>query len=153
MRRVRITELRAFTLSLLIQSFSSYSWPYWKFLVRGFLSRPSMSAETVTMAVKGHHFFKMTRRVLEVDRFKKYLESLADSFRERASEVSAPDLQAKVEELRAYRDQVLGQMRSKYRRVHKDFRVYAEEALASFKVTMDDLISNLAAKAPTGLPA
>lgn len=63
-RRVTFTELRAFLLSLVRQTFSSYSLSYWKFLVKGLLARPRMLAETVTMAVKGHHFFRMTQQVL-----------------------------------------------------------------------------------------
>ncbi len=62
-RKVTVTEVRAFLLSLLRQTFSSYSWAYWKYLVRGLIARPRMLAETVTMAVKGHHFFRMTRIV------------------------------------------------------------------------------------------
>ena len=62
-RKVTFTELRAFLFSLVRQTFSSYSWAYWKFLVKGLLARPRMLAETVTMAVKGHHFFRMTRIV------------------------------------------------------------------------------------------
>lgn len=146
-RRIRATELRAFTLSLLVQSFSSYGWPYWKFLVRGFLARPTMTAETVTMAVKGHHFFKMTKRVLEVDRFRQSLDELARAFRDRASGVGAPDLAAKLAELRAYRDRVVTRMQARYRHIHKDFRVYADEALASFKAGVDDLIAGLASQA------
>jgi radical SAM superfamily enzyme YgiQ (UPF0313 family) len=64
-RRITVTELRAFLFSLVRQTFSSYSLSYWKYLVRGLLSRPRMLAETVTMAVKGHHYFRMTRDVLE----------------------------------------------------------------------------------------
>ena len=63
-RRITFTELRAFLFSLVRQTFSRYSLAYWKFLVRGLLARPRMLAETVTMAVKGHHFFRMTDIVL-----------------------------------------------------------------------------------------
>ncbi|MGD1148054.1 MAG: B12-binding domain-containing radical SAM protein [Thermoanaerobaculaceae bacterium] len=147
-RRVKATELRAFVLSILRQTFSSYSWAYWKFLVRGFLAKPSMLAETVTMAVKGHHFFKMTRCVLEVDTFVRNLEGIARSFEERVRNVSAADLQLRVAELTAYRDRVVARMRTHYRRLNRDFRVYAEDAVAEFQATMDDLIARLS----TGLP-
>lgn len=63
-RRITFTELRAFLHSLIRQTCSSYSFSYWKFLVRGLLARPRMLAETVTMAVKGHHYFRMTDIVL-----------------------------------------------------------------------------------------
>jgi len=41
-------------------------------------------------------------------------------------------------------------MRARYRKIHKDFRVYAEYALARFKANMDDLIAKIAAQ---GTPA
>ena len=147
-RRVKAAEFRAFVLSLLRQTFSSYSWAYWKFLVRGFLAKPSMLAETVTMAVKGHHFFKMTRGVLEVDTFVRYLEGVARSFEKRVRNVSAADLQVRIAELTAYRDRVVARMRTRCRRLQRDFRVYAEDALAEFQATMDDLIARLSAALP-----
>jgi radical SAM superfamily enzyme YgiQ (UPF0313 family) len=64
-RRITLTEVRALLFSLVRQTFSSYSLSYWKFLAKGLLARPRMLAETVTMAVKGHHYFRMTRIVLE----------------------------------------------------------------------------------------
>lgn len=152
-RRVKTAELRAFVLSLLRQTFSSYSWAYWKFLVRGFLAKPWMTAETVTMAVKGHHFFKMTRCVLEVDQFVRTLEGIARSFEETVRNVSAPDLQVRVAELTAYRDRVVARMRSRYRRLHRDFRVYAEEAIADFQATMDDVIARLSVGLPPAATA
>jgi len=152
-RRVGKTELRAFTLSLLLQTFSSYSWPYWKFMVRGFLAKPSMLAETVTMAVKGHHFFKMTQRFLELEQFKNALDSVARAFPEEAAAVSAATPRPKLAELEAYRDRVLAEMRSRYRKIHKDFRVYADDALATFKSTLDDLIAKIAAQSVAPSPS
>ena len=152
-RRVQGAELRAFVLSLVRQTFSSYSWAYWKFLVRGVIAKPRMIAETVTMAVKGHHFFKMTRNVLEVDRFVRTLEGIARSFEETVRDVSAADLEVRVAELTAYRDRVVARMRSRYRRLHRDFRVYAEQAIADFQATMDDLIARLSAGPPPATTA
>ena len=145
-RRIGASEIRAVLLSLLRQTFSRYSWSYWRFLVRGFLARPSMVAETVTMAVKGHHFFKMTRNVLEVDRFRQTLERLARSFEERVRAVPAQDLSERVAELRDYRDRVVARMRARYRRLHADFRTYAEEAVVSFQDTLDELIAGVAGR-------
>ena len=142
-RRVRAAELRAALLSVLRQSFSTYSWSYWRFLIRGFLTRPSMLAETVTMAVKGHHFFKMTKNVLEVDRFKQTLDRLAQAFEQRAREVSQQELKERVAELREYRDRVVARMRARYRRLHADFRIYAEDAVAAFQNTLDELIAGI----------
>jgi len=74
-RRIGLMELRALVMSLCVQTFSSYGWAYWKFLVKGLLARPRMAAETLTMAVRGHHFFRITRNLLEVDRLKAALDA------------------------------------------------------------------------------
>jgi len=152
-RRITRVELRAFVLSLIFQTFSSYGWSYWKFMIRGFLAKPGMLAETVAMAVKGHHFFKMTRCILQLERFKRSLELVADTFPEKAAVLPVPDHKSRVAELEAYRDRVLAEMRRRYGKVHKDFRVYAEDALVRFKSSMDDLIARIAAQnAPVPSP-
>ena len=143
-RRVRGAELRAFALSLLRQTFSRYSWAYWRFLVRGFLAKPAMLAEAVTMAVKGHHFFKITRNMLEVDRVVRTLEQLAGSLEESIKDASAREVKERAAELTAYRDRVVARMRTRCRRINKDFRAYAEEAVTDFQATIDDLIASLA---------
>jgi radical SAM superfamily enzyme YgiQ (UPF0313 family) len=152
-RKVHVAELRAFALSLLRQTFSRYSWAYWKFLIRGFLARPLMVAEAVTMAVKGYHFFKMTRNVLEVDRFRMALEDLTHSFERSLRDVSAAEIRSRIAELTAYRDRVVARMHARCRRINKDFRIYAEEAVAHFRATMDELIAGLAAGLPPTVPA
>lgn len=63
-RRVGRTELRALVMSLVLQTLSGYGWQYWKFLGRALFASPKLFAEAITMAVKGHHYFKMTARVL-----------------------------------------------------------------------------------------
>jgi radical SAM superfamily enzyme YgiQ (UPF0313 family) len=147
-RRVRTAEVRAFVLSLLRQTFSRYAWAYWKFLIRSFFAKPLMVAEAVTMAVKGHHFFKMTRNVLEVDWVRRRLDELARSLEERIRDGSARDLKVRVAEIAAYRDRVVHRMQARCRRINRDFRVYAEDAIADFRATVDDIIG----RAADGLP-
>ena len=63
-RHIGWSQLRALFLSLILQSVSGYGWQYWKFLVRAVLTKPRLFSEAVTMAVKGHHYFKMTQYLL-----------------------------------------------------------------------------------------
>ena len=63
---------------------------------------------------------------------------------EKATAVSDPYFKPKVAELEAYRDRVLADMRAKYRKIHKDFRVYAEDALTRFQANLDELVARLA---------
>ena len=145
-RRISVTEVKAFAHSLLRQTFSSYSFAYWRFLLRAAVARPRMLAETVTMAVKGHHYFKMTKNLLEVDRFQQNLEKLASTFEEKVRELSEEDLEARLAELRAYRDNVVSRLRTRYRRVDVDFRAHAEEAVSRYLAFTEALLSELPAR-------
>jgi hypothetical protein len=136
-------ELRALVMSLVVQTFSRYGWAYWKFLLRAFLARPQMVPETMTMAVKGHHFFRITRNLLELDRFKSSLSRLAKAFEGRLEGIKGEDYANRLADLKAYRDQALEQMRSRYGKLNQDFRSYADEAVASFKATLDELVARL----------
>jgi len=145
-RRIAYTEMRAFVHSLVRQTFSTYSLSYWRFLLRGALARPRMLAETVTMAVKGHHFFRMTKNVLEVDRIQQNLESFARAFEEKARAASGVDVKERIVELKAYRDRVIARKKARLRRLDEDFRVYADEAVARFRATTEELLARLAAE-------
>ncbi len=136
-RRIRLGESRALLRSLLVQGFSSYARDYWKFLWKGLTANPRRIADLVTMAVKGHHYFQMTRHMLEVDRFRLNLEAWARAFEERARTLSAAGGPERWAELTGFRTQVRDRMREGYGRIHRDFRVYAEQAMARLQARLD----------------
>jgi radical SAM superfamily enzyme YgiQ (UPF0313 family) len=142
-RRVQLAEVRAFFHSLLVQTFSFYGRQYWKFILRATWARPKMFAETISLAVKGHHFFKMTRGILAVERFKAKLDTLLAAVADRAAAVSATDLATKVAELQLLRQKMLVDIRREYRRLHRDFRVYASEALTRFDAVVGEILASL----------
>lgn len=151
-RAIHLTEFKAFVRSLFIQTFSSYSWAYWKFLVEGLITRPLMVAETVTMAVKGHHYFKMTRSVLELDRFRTTLDEWSRAFEQCLPTSAVEDSSKKLADLKARKEKTLAQMRARYRHLHKDFRGYADEAVATFQATLDNLIARFAQESMAPAP-
>lgn len=73
-RSIHWNELRAFALSLVRQSFSSYGIHYLGFLLKTMRSRAGLFPEAIALAIKGHHFFKITRDMLAADRFKRILQ-------------------------------------------------------------------------------
>lgn len=147
-RKIRLTELRAFALSLAIQTFSRYAPSYWRFIIRGFLARPRMAPETITMAIKGHHFFKMTRGVLELDRFQVALSGLERAFADRVRASAASGRTGRFDELKAYRDQLLVQVSRLYRKVPRDFREAAGGAVDAFRASIDGFLAGLVTQAP-----
>lgn len=58
-------EIHAFFVSLFRQSFSRYGLRYLFFLARSLFSSGIVFAEAVALAVKGHHFFTITRQILK----------------------------------------------------------------------------------------
>lgn len=56
-------ELRAVISSLLKQGGSWYGWWYFFFLVRALLMRPHEAVRIMTLAIKGHHYFTITKQM------------------------------------------------------------------------------------------
>jgi len=61
---LKLYQVRAFLLSLLLQTFSRYGLTYLRYLARVLVTTPRHITEAVTMAVKGHHFFAMTEAIV-----------------------------------------------------------------------------------------
>jgi len=131
-RRIRLPELRAFFQSLLRQTFSRYGTSYWVYLLKSFCSRPLMATEIVTLAVKGHHFFTITRALLSLERFKERLETLREDF-----EVRRGQLQRGLPRTRAdllhYRDRLLKRAQAFGRRVHPDLQDKTRALIEAFQ--------------------
>ena len=137
-RRIRLVELRAFFHSLIRQTFSRYSLAYWSYLLRGLWLRPRMVAEIVTMAVKGHHFFTITRSLLELEKFKDRLQGsrleLEDRFK-RAIQGNAKSLAA----WKSYRARLVQQAKARCDRFHPDFKHSAVRAFEEFRKAAERL--------------
>lgn len=143
-RRIRLAELRALVLSISRQTFSFYGLEYMKFISKVLITKPSSFQLAITLAVKGHHFIKITRETLVVDNFRVYLEKLSDSFnqllKEKIDGVSALDISAAVVSLKAYRDKSIADLKHEFEQIHRDFQPYAEEALLNFEQMIDQII-------------
>ena len=148
-RQLHAMELRAFARSLVVQTFSRYGWAYWRFLVQGFFARPLMVPETVTLAVKGHHYFKMTRSLLELERFKAGLQELARAFEARVQSAAIRlHLPQRLPALQAPHARAPPHIPPPHRRLPRDFRAYADEAVAAFRATLEVGLSRFSDEAP-----
>lgn len=142
-RKIRFSEIRAFWLSIFIQTFSKYGLEYWKFIFKAILVKPKMISEVVTMAVKGHHFFKITRGLLDVDCFKKKLNDMSVSFGIQLEKLeNTLEGKKKMQAIQAYSDKIILEIRREYGKLNKDFQVYAEEALLNFEMMIKKIMSD-----------
>ena len=131
-RKVRFMEVRALLQSLVRQSFSRYGFAYWAYLLRGLARRPRMVAEIVAMAVKGHHFFTITRSLLRFERLKERLASLQRDLAVRLEEAAA-SARTSRSDLLAFRARLLRRAQAGCRRVHPDLRDKAAKAYSEFR--------------------
>lgn len=131
-RRVGLTELRAFVRSLLRQTFSRYGLAYWMFLIRGFGTRPRMGAEIVTMAVKGHHFFTITRGILALARLRTRLDKLQEELDQWLREAVTAGRKDRINP-DALRLRLIRIAQRQYQRIHPDFRPRAAQLLQAFQ--------------------
>ena len=146
-RKIGASELRALVMSLFKQTFSFYGLEYVKFMAKVVATRPTRFSEAVTLAVKGHHFLKITRETLRLEKFKRILDELSASIHEKVKgkieEISAFDVQVAIRELTAYRDRLLADLHREYENLHTDFQPFAEEALQNFERMMDQIFQDL----------
>lgn len=139
-RKVRATELRAFLHSLVRQTFTRYAFSYWSYLVRALWMRPLMAAEIVAMAVKGHHFFVITRNLLELERFKDRLAHSRRDLEIRLRRVVRGSAES-LADWKTYRDRAVEQARTGSTRLSPDFRIDANRAFEEFHAAVERLLA------------
>ncbi|MBL7995129.1 B12-binding domain-containing radical SAM protein [bacterium] len=148
-RRIRLPELRALFMSLTCQTFSFYGLHYIKFIGKVLVTRPASFQLAITLAVKGHHFMKITRETLAVANLGAYKEKLLDAFRQIVKEkfegISASDLTEIMKIAGTYKDQSITDLKREYNRIHHDFQPYAEELLQNFEQMIDEILIELSA--------
>lgn len=81
--RVEKGDLAAFGRSFLTQTFSRYGFRYLSFLFKAALFYTDNFALAVNIAVKGHHFFTITRLTLATDEFNSYAARVTARFESR----------------------------------------------------------------------
>ena len=140
-RRIRLPELRACLHSLARQTFTSYGAVYWLYLLRALWRRPRLAPEIVALAVKGHHFFTITRGLLELESFKEGLERLRRKLEDRLHGARQGN-QASLVALEAYRARLLKRALARCNRIGPDFRNGAIAALQEFRTTTAFLLAH-----------
>ena len=86
-RPLRKNDLRAFFLSLLKQTFSSYGIHYLHYLMQALWYNHKNLNLTINLAIKGHHFFKMTNEIIMADEFSSMLKISIKSLQKQAAEI------------------------------------------------------------------
>ncbi len=133
-RRVTWSGVRALLLSILKQGFSRYGWAYVSFLAGVVAHRPRLFADAVAFAVKGYHFFTITRRILEAEELADLLAREKLSLGGRVAAVAASGRARLARELRRTIVRVLIRVRRRYRALSGDVQEQAARAYREFSL-------------------
>jgi radical SAM superfamily enzyme YgiQ (UPF0313 family) len=146
--KVRWTELRAGWRSFTRQPFTFYGVHYLVYLARALSTKPRMFPEAVSLAVKGHHFFQMTRGLLAVDALRARAERVRRAYAARIERARASlDPARALARLARKRERILRRARRRVRGLDRAFRRMGEEILIGLEETLR--VSHRAAARPS----
>ena len=126
------SNIRALLLSLGRQTFSPYGLSYLRFLSHALLSRPAQFPDAVAAAIKGYHFFAITRRVLEAEALTVLLARAARSLGERVAAAMAGGGVRLAREVRRSIIHALIRVRRRYRTLSEDMQGQVARAYRDF---------------------
>ena len=144
--RIRYNELHALFLSLFRQTFSSYGHHYLKFLGKIIFGHLRHFPLAISFAVKGHHFFKMTKNIVKAEYFSLRLERAKAVLRERtiaAHLENAPAQKRRLLRLGRKLVHINRRIVKKYYRLNRDVRAYLDEQYNDFQKTFRRTISSI----------
>lgn len=128
---IRRGDLRAFFRSLLLQGFSRYGLRYLGFLVWTAVSRPARFPMAVTLAVRGHHYFRITREILEAHAFAAMVRELAERL---SAEVTRwADVQHRVRTVEAQVGRLLRLVRRAYEGLSAEAQHLVRDMVGEFE--------------------
>jgi hypothetical protein len=130
---LRPGDTAAFFRSLWRQVFSRYGLRYLGLLLWTALTRPGRFPTAVTLAVRGHHYFRITREILEAHAFTTAIRDFTEALRAEAARLAAAPIARPVQALEAYLGGLLGTVRRAYQRLSDEARVLVGDALEQFE--------------------
>ena len=146
---VGMNEVRAIGKSLRRQLFSRQGPAYLKFIAKVARDHPRMLTQAFHLAVMGYHFEKVTSQQIAIHDFKEFLEAELDSFT-RAVSHSVRSGAREVEELKVQVQELFSRVHSRYEAMHDDIRYGVEDALESFRSSVNAQVDQFARLAVAG---
>jgi hypothetical protein len=143
-RSVDMTQIKALFRSLTKQTFSFYGRRYLSFLLKSLFINIRQFPKAVTLAVKGHHFFLITREILKADEFSTALHRIMESIRSRSSEAAVGKSGSPVPEVLNYVHRVKVSLQKEYRRLSFGVQQYLKDTFDDFERLCESIVLELA---------
>ena len=145
-RIISYSDIRALILSLIKQGFSTYGLRYFRFLIYTFFNNPGYFAQSVSISVKGYHFFKITKDIVKAKDFSEQAEfgiselkvRMAETFK-KTKTASLRDIDLVTKEILSLRKRTM----KKYSGMNSDLKNYLEHLHRQFDLKTSEMIENL----------
>ncbi|OHD66765.1 MAG: hypothetical protein A2176_11090 [Spirochaetes bacterium RBG_13_51_14] len=138
-RPIESKDIRAFFRSLSRQLFSRYGLHYLGFLASTLVYNPKNIALAVNLAVKGHHFFKMTDDIIRAERISAYMKSSLQRLEEQYElKFSTKDRlhPAAIEQLA---ERAKSEVRRIYHKLNPELKEHLKDAYHDFKLKCETI--------------
>lgn len=132
-------NLKAFIMSLFKQGLSSYGIHYIKFLVYSLYYNMHNFPFAVNTAIKGFHFFKITRHTLEIDDFSIKMNKTIQYFNEEMEKIYRTNGRAGMKLIDKYNLEIRKELKKTYRALGKELKKYASETYFTYIANADKI--------------
>ncbi len=134
-RRIGKAEVSALFKSMRRQIFSRQGPAYIKFLATVLKEQPKMLPEAVRLAIVGYHLAKVTSQQIAIHEFRDYVGQQLEALKEMLASWSEIPGHGMVD-AHAYAQELILGARTRYARIHADFRHHVKDTLESFQQTV-----------------
>ncbi|MBN2553248.1 MAG: B12-binding domain-containing radical SAM protein, partial [Spirochaetales bacterium] len=132
-RSIRPRDVAALLRSLFRQGFSSYGLHYIRYLVRVLAADASFFPHAVTVAVRGHHFIRITREILRADAFRAMVQETLAVLRREIEFFGSAQGKVRREELEARIRPIVLSVRRTYGGLSRGVQSIVADAFAEFE--------------------
>jgi radical SAM superfamily enzyme YgiQ (UPF0313 family) len=142
-RSLRMRDILAFLRSLFRQSFSTYGYHYLSYLIRVLAADASLLPQAVTVAVRGHHFVRMTREIMRAEAFRTMVQETLALLRREIEFLTSSPGKIRKEELEARIRPITLPVRRAYRGLNRGVRMIVGDAFVDFERRCQHLLQRI----------
>ena len=139
-RSVRLRDILALFRSLFRQGFSFYGYHYLRYLIKVLATDVSLFPHAVTVAVRGHHFIRITREIMRADAFRALIRETLAILRREIEFLTGDQGKIRREELEARIRPILLPVRRAYRGLSRGVQTIVGDAFADFERRCQNLL-------------
>jgi radical SAM superfamily enzyme YgiQ (UPF0313 family) len=139
-RSVRARDILALFRSIFRQGFSAYGYHYLRYLIKVLATDVSLFPHAVTVAVRGHHFIRITREIMKADAFRSMIQETLTMLRREIEFLTGDQGKVRREELEARVRPILLSVHRTYKRLSRGVQTIVGDAFADFEAHCQKLL-------------